>query len=285
MANTFPAFTLDTIAVRQFDGLFCLNDLHAAAGGEKRHEPNRFIRNQQTQALLAELGASPEMGTPLRTVNDGANNGTYACRELVIAYAAWINAAFHLKVIRVFLAQHAPAATITPAQCQHLAELVDLVVESGRQKTHGETWARFHRKMKVNKYSLLHPSKFDAACEYLKGKLDDTSIAALVHKHLPDALLAAPAVPTLPAPQAIDVNTLCQLVLGGIFTGQDFGRLAWAVNLHQCLQAAGNPHRGYGEEVAGKLRDLSWSDLHIITQRATMEVLMRTAPPAQALAA
>lgn len=112
------ALTLGNITVRQHNGLFSLNDLHRASGAARRHEPSRFIRLDGTKALIAELGASPEMGTPqtdllapLQTINDGANNGTYACRELVIAYAAWISAAFHLKVIRVFLAVAAPQPT------------------------------------------------------------------------------------------------------------------------------------------------------------------------------
>jgi prophage antirepressor-like protein len=79
---------------------------------------------------------------------------------------------------------------ITTAQCQHLSELVDLVVESGRQKTHAETWARLHRKMKVNSYKLLTPAQFDEACDYLRGKLDDTSLAAIAQKHFPQ--LVAP---------------------------------------------------------------------------------------------
>jgi hypothetical protein len=101
--TTLPALSLGDASIRQLDGLYSLNDLHAAAGGAIRHQPTRFIRLDGTRALIAELGASPEMVTPLRTVNDGQHNGTYACRELVIAYAAWISAAFHLKVIRVFL--------------------------------------------------------------------------------------------------------------------------------------------------------------------------------------
>lgn len=54
---------------------------------------------------------------------EGRTGGTYACRELVIAYAAWINPAFHLKVLRAFLdtvptAQAAASAAAPTAQPQ-----------------------------------------------------------------------------------------------------------------------------------------------------------------------
>ncbi|MDO5288506.1 MAG: Rha family transcriptional regulator [Pseudomonadota bacterium] len=98
--------------------------------------------------------------------------------------------AFKLAYIDAFnrmeAALLAPPATITPAQQQHLKELVDLVAESGRQ-THGETWARLHRKFGVPRYTDLPAGEFDAACQYLRGKLDAPSIATLVQKHLPDA--------------------------------------------------------------------------------------------------
>lgn len=109
-----PALSLGDVAVRQFDGLFSLNDLHAAAGGAVRHQPTRFMRLDSTQALIAEIAHSPEMVNGVFQVIKGSvNPGTYACRELVIAYAAWISAAFHLRVIRVFLAQ--PALATLPA--------------------------------------------------------------------------------------------------------------------------------------------------------------------------
>ena len=110
------SITLGTSAIRELDGLFSLNDLHAAAGGESKHEPNRFVRLDQTQALITEISNTPEMaGTT--AITSKPKVGTYACRELVIAYAAWISAAFHLKVIRVFLGQ-ASAAPV-PATDAH----------------------------------------------------------------------------------------------------------------------------------------------------------------------
>lgn len=134
-----PALVLGGFTVRQLDGLYCLNDLHRSAGGEKRHQPSDFFKIDQTQALLVELGNSEESrsfegSADLGNTPDlhfftiqGRNGGTYACRELVVAYAAWISAAFHLKVIRVFLATARPevmkARTVRDRQigrCQSL---------------------------------------------------------------------------------------------------------------------------------------------------------------------
>lgn len=111
-----PALVLGGVAVRQLDGLFCLNDLHRASGNEDRHQPAKFVRLDQTQALIAELGKSPDLDTlgeaegadlQLFTIQ-GRNGGTYACREIIVDYAAWISPAFHLKVLRVFLATARP---------------------------------------------------------------------------------------------------------------------------------------------------------------------------------
>jgi hypothetical protein len=108
--------TLGTSTVRELDGgLFSLNDLHTASGGAARHKPAFFLRSDQTKALVAEIQTSEtrldqvaDSQLALKVVHGGPQRGTYACRELVIAYAAWISAAFHLKVIRVFLAATAP---------------------------------------------------------------------------------------------------------------------------------------------------------------------------------
>lgn len=189
------SLTLGTSAIRTHDGLFSLNDLHKAAGNEKRHYPSYFLVNLQTKELVTELETT---GIPVVKTIEGRNGGTYACKELVIAYAAWISAKFHLKVIRVFLASQAP--------------------------TH------------------------------------------------------APA--TLPVAKPIDVHTLCQLILGGVFADRDFIELAYAVNQHQFKLACANTQRGYGEEVAQKIRSsMSWSDLHAINVAASMEVWMRSQTP------
>lgn len=51
------ALIIATTAIRQDEeGRFSLNDLHRAAGGERRHQPSDWVRLQQTQDLIAELG-------------------------------------------------------------------------------------------------------------------------------------------------------------------------------------------------------------------------------------
>lgn len=92
------------------DGLYCLNDLHKASGGEEKHAPFRFMRNAETRSLAKQIERTPNMVdgsiTKAYKVVRGGNSknrqGTYVCKELVYRYAMWINPRFYLMVIRTF---------------------------------------------------------------------------------------------------------------------------------------------------------------------------------------
>lgn len=94
--------TIANKTIRTRNGRYSLNDLHRAAGGDKRHETNKFVRRQSTQALIAEIERTPESGYALEAHQAGKHAGTWACKELVYAYAMWISPKFHLHVIRAF---------------------------------------------------------------------------------------------------------------------------------------------------------------------------------------
>lgn len=101
-------FVIDGVSVRRdFDGRYCLNDLHRAAvasgANERSKEPAKFLSSPQTVELVQELTDTQNMGNaPVSTVRGGQEQGTYVCKELVYAYAMWISPKFNLKVIRTF---------------------------------------------------------------------------------------------------------------------------------------------------------------------------------------
>lgn len=106
-AANLPALMVANTAIRQDqEGRYCLNDLHKAAGGEKHHAPNEWMRNKQTTELIEELtkpeNSGLEQNQPVSVLRGGASPGTYVCKELVYAYAMWISPKFHLTVIRAF---------------------------------------------------------------------------------------------------------------------------------------------------------------------------------------
>lgn len=80
------------------EGRYSLNDFHQASGGEKRHGPSYWLETDQAKGLIDELLIT---GFPV-IKKTGRYGGTYACKELVYAYAMWISAPFQLKVIRAF---------------------------------------------------------------------------------------------------------------------------------------------------------------------------------------
>ena len=91
-------------SIRSHENLFSLNDLHIASGGKDKHRPSFFIRLDTTKDLVTEIEKDSETKA-LKTIR-GTQGGTYACEELIIAYAMWISPKFHLIVLRAFLAMH-----------------------------------------------------------------------------------------------------------------------------------------------------------------------------------
>lgn len=61
---------------------------------------------------------------------------------------------------------------ISPAQAQDLKELVHHIAEA-KVQGFGETWARLHRKFRVNSYLELPATRFAEARDYLPGKLPE----------------------------------------------------------------------------------------------------------------
>lgn len=104
-----PQVTIMDIAVRILDGLYSLNDLHRASGENPKHKPANFMRVETTKDLIAEIERCSDMSngiksTAYKTIQGGnsKNKGTWVCKELVYSYAMWINAKFHVAVIRTF---------------------------------------------------------------------------------------------------------------------------------------------------------------------------------------
>ena len=122
--------TLGTTTIRQSDGLYNLNDLHRSSGGQTKHTPSRFIRNAQTQELIEEIIQNPNLGLnnpqPTKTVHGGKDRGTFACKELVYAYAMWISPKFHLHVIRAFDVIQNVAKNTLPATCTPVGSMAFL---------------------------------------------------------------------------------------------------------------------------------------------------------------
>lgn len=97
--------TIAGISIKQdSEGRFCLNDCHRASGGNESKRPSNWIRTQSTQDLIEEVKVSSNMSVPVKIVKTGLNEGRdiYASKEIVYAYAMWINPLFHLKVIHAY---------------------------------------------------------------------------------------------------------------------------------------------------------------------------------------
>lgn len=83
------------------EGRYSLNDLHKAAGGDRKSEPNAFMRNESFKKMVNVLTTENPVIKPF-VRKAGKYGGTWISKELVYKYAMWVSAEFEVKVIRTF---------------------------------------------------------------------------------------------------------------------------------------------------------------------------------------
>ena len=130
--------------VRQNAGLYSLNDIHRLSGGEQKHKPVHFMGRQQTIELIDEI---EKVGISTFKTSKGRNGGTFACKQIVVAYAAWLNPKIHLAVLNAFLEKQEPKIE-QPAQQK--GEVVMDYTDSMIMEVHGGV--QFFRPFEPGRY-------------------------------------------------------------------------------------------------------------------------------------
>ena len=166
-----PQITILDSAVKAINGLFCLNDLHKASGGEKKHQPFNFMRNNEVVELIDELVKSSDNNVSQVTqrVNGGEMRGTYACKELVYRYAMWISPKFALLVIRTFdavVSGKIVVQPLNPDQTLPLRNAVNMLVTRAGI-VYPEAYKMVHQKFAVNHIKELTVEQVSEAVTYI----------------------------------------------------------------------------------------------------------------------
>lgn len=168
------------------EGRYSLNDLHKAAGKERRHEPANWINLEQTTELVNEI---LNTGIPVFKNHDvlnaeipvfkpmvskkGRYGGTYVCKELVYSYAMWIRAAFALKVIRAYDAlvtgnanEAVRIAKTTVSERTPLRDAVNMLVGK-KGLRYDDAYNMVHQRFGIDSIDELSLDQIPQAVEYI----------------------------------------------------------------------------------------------------------------------
>ncbi|EBU9233327.1 DNA-binding protein [Salmonella enterica subsp. enterica serovar Ituri] len=181
--------TISDITIhRDSKGRYSINDLHKAAGNERRHEPSLWLGLLQTKELIEEIlnteipvfKNGEESNTGIPVINPpvaskkGRYGGTYVCKELVYAYAMWISAAFALKVIRAYDSLVSGNVEVKPkvrqctaTQLTPLRQTAERLITTGLGKIYPDIWKLVHQRFDVEHIHQLQPEQVGEAIEYL----------------------------------------------------------------------------------------------------------------------
>lgn len=172
------------------NGLFSLNDLHKSSGGEKRHQPSDFLRNQQTKDLISEIEKENQIAYET-VIGKGKKQGTYVCRELVYAYAMWISASFYLMVIRTFDSLNIGAIPCldndklsTKEDRKPLVKAVNMLADKSNLN-YDEVWNLVHQYFHIKSVNELKSHQIKEAIAYIHGLIVANAQASTTQKAMP----------------------------------------------------------------------------------------------------
>lgn len=191
---------ISNISIHQTEnGLFSLNDLHRASGGEDRHAPRRWLQNIQTNDLIKELEKD---GKP--SIQSKQRLGTFVCRELVIAYGMWISPKFALQVIQTFLAVSdgiKPAKTTADDRTGLRQAVAALVGRKGID--YSSAYSMIHQRFNVEAIEDIPADKLPEAVAYAH--------ALTLHTGLTGEVLDREPLPTPQPALPIDGKSLADI--------------------------------------------------------------------------
>ncbi|HEZ3561794.1 TPA: KilA-N domain-containing protein [Neisseria meningitidis] len=251
---------ISNISIHQTEtGLFSLNDLHRASGGEDRHAPRRWLQNIQTNDLIKELEKD---GKP--SIQSKQRLGTFVCRELVIAYGMWISPKFALQVIQTFLAVSdgiKPAKTTADDRTGLRQAVAALVGRKGID--YSSAYSMIHQRFNVEAIEDIPADKLPEAVAYAHALTLHTSLTGEVLDREP-----LPALPKAEPKLPIDGNSLADIA-AMVYYG------TWMIELGKDISA---PLRQLGNRQAVTMRTV-WHETRSRLKRAVaaLEVLRKYA--------
>lgn len=146
----------DTVVVgnvvihRSENGLYNLNDLHKASGGDNSLRPAKFFEVAKNSAFLKTLQDLNPDAPVVKTVKGGTNPGTWGSEEVVYKYAAWISNDFDVLVMSTF-----KKIVRKELEWVHQARLQAIAAHGEEKAAHIRTLGQLKEATKENQDSRL----------------------------------------------------------------------------------------------------------------------------------
>lgn len=108
-------------------GRYCLTDIYRASNLPAHKRPVKFEATPSFKGIQEVLKVRTRTFAPYEKTRGRYNGGTWACKEMLIAYAMWVSPEFMVKVIDVFFAASSGNGDKAVAIAQGNEELKALV--------------------------------------------------------------------------------------------------------------------------------------------------------------